>query len=345
MSNFDAMKLSVETLSGGRNTVVLDDRGIPSIMVRIPRFNLSEVIDGAPNTPHPAFIVNGVVKDEILVSKFQNMVMNDRAYSLPFKDPRTSVNFDQAVAFCKNKGAGWHLTTNAEWAAIALWTKKNGTMPRGNTDYGRDHVATHERGVESHKSDATRTGRIHTGSGPVTWAHDHTNAGIFDMTGNVWEWTGGMRTNNGEIQVIENNDAADNTKDQSTGSGLWKAILAADGSLVAPGTAGTLKYDGTSPVKLSTEVAATASVNSMFQDMTVEAGITLPVIAKALGLAPDGTDYEGRSRFYVNTDGERLPFRGGNWNIASSAGVFAANLNISRSNSSTNFGFRAAFVL
>ena len=344
MSNFDAMKLSVETLSGGRNTVVLDDRGMPSIMVRIPRFNLSDVIDGAPNTPHPAFIVNGVVKDEILVSKFQNMVMNDRAYSLPFKDPRTSVNFDQAVTFCKNKGAGWHLMTNAEWAAIALWAKKNGTMPRGNTNHGRDHVAIHERGVESHK-DGTQTGRVHTGSGPVTWAHDRTNAGIFDMTGNVWEWTGGMRTNNGEIQVIENNDAADNTKDQSAGSGLWKAILAADGSLVAPGTSGTLKYDGTSPVKLSTTVAATASVSSMFQDIAVEAGITIPVIAKALGLAPDGTGYEGRSRFHVNTDGERLPYRGGNWNNASNAGVFAADLNVPRSSSYSVIGFRAAFVL
>lgn len=345
MSNFDAMKLSVEALSGGKNTVVLDDMGMPSIMTRIPRYNMSEVIDGAPNTPHPGFIVNGVLKDEILVSKYPNIVLNDRAYSLPFKDPRTSVTFDQAVNFCKNKGPGWHLMTNAEWAAVALWTKKNGTMPRGNTDYGRDHVATHERGVEAHKADATRTGRVHTGSGPVTWAHDRTNAGIFDMTGNVWEWTGGMRTNNGEIQVIENNDAADNTKDQSAGSGLWKAILAADGSLVAPGTAGTLKYDGTSPVRIGTEVAATASVSSMFQDIAVEAGITIPVIAKALGLAPDGTGYEGRSRFYVNTDGERLPFRGGRWADASDAGVFAASLIISRSSSSSYFGFRAAFVL
>ena len=94
--NFDDMKLSVEALSGGKNTVLLDDQGMPSIMVRIPRFNLNEVIDGAPNTPHPAFIVNGVVKDEIFISKFQNIVLNDRAYSLPFKDPRTSVNFDQA---------------------------------------------------------------------------------------------------------------------------------------------------------------------------------------------------------------------------------------------------------
>lgn len=33
MANFDDMKLAVEALSGGKNTVLLDDRGMPSIMV------------------------------------------------------------------------------------------------------------------------------------------------------------------------------------------------------------------------------------------------------------------------------------------------------------------------
>ena len=50
------------------------------------------------------------------------------------------------------------------------------------------------------------------------------------------------------VQVLANNDAADNTKDQSAGSALWKAIKASDGSLVVPGTAGTLKYDAAAAV-------------------------------------------------------------------------------------------------
>jgi hypothetical protein len=38
-----------------------------------------------------------------------------------------------------------------------------------------------------------------------------------------------------------------------------------------------------------------------------------------------------------------FPLRGGNWNNAASAGVFALNLNNVRSNVNTNIGFRAAF--
>jgi len=39
-----------------------------------------------------------------------------------------------------------------------------------------------------------------------------------------------------------------------------------------------------------------------------------------------------------------LPLRGGNWNDASRAGVFALNLNEPRANSNHDVGFRAAFL-
>ncbi|GAC43587.1 ATPase, partial [Paenibacillus popilliae ATCC 14706] len=109
------------------------------IMVRIPKFNLSDVIDGALDTPHPAFIVGGKEVPGIWVSKYQNIIVGSKAYSLPFQQPAVNVDYDQAREACESKGPGWHLISNAEWAAIALWAKKNGTLPRGNNNRGGDH--------------------------------------------------------------------------------------------------------------------------------------------------------------------------------------------------------------
>lgn len=107
-SNFDAMKLGVEGYHP-TNTVLYDDKGMPSFMVRIPKFKISDVITGGSNSTHPAFIVNGVEVPEIYISKYQNIVEDERAYSLPFQDPRVYVTFDQAKNYCENKGKGWHL--------------------------------------------------------------------------------------------------------------------------------------------------------------------------------------------------------------------------------------------
>ena len=54
---------------------------------------------------------------------------------------------------------------------------------------------------------------------------DNSPAGIADLVGNVWEWTGGLRLNAGEIQILKDNDAAAHNVDMSSDSGAWKAIL------------------------------------------------------------------------------------------------------------------------
>ena len=69
-----------------------------------------------------------------------------------------------------------------------------------------------------------------------------------------------MRLVNGEIQILKDNDAAGSGA-ASAPSSAWKAILQ-NGSLVAPGTAATLKMDavgsnGTGAVKINTTRAQT----------------------------------------------------------------------------------------
>ena len=68
-SEKETFRMAVEASTGGKNTVLYDDKGNPSIMVVIPKFKISDVIEGGANTTHPAFIVNGVEKDCIYLGK------------------------------------------------------------------------------------------------------------------------------------------------------------------------------------------------------------------------------------------------------------------------------------
>ena len=91
MANFDEMSFAVNELSGGKNVVIMDDLGLPSIYVVIPKGNNGNVISGgSASVVHPAFIVDGVEKGCFYYSKYQNVVFNNRAYSLSRRDPAVS---------------------------------------------------------------------------------------------------------------------------------------------------------------------------------------------------------------------------------------------------------------
>lgn len=345
MPNFDDLKLSIEALSGGKNTVLFDDLGMPSVMVPFPKLKMSDLIAGGSENIHPAFSVDGVEKSVIYVSKYQNIVLNERGYSLPMRDPRASLNFDQAVTYCRNKGKGWSLTPYSLWSAIALWCRKNGTMPRGNNNYGADHAYGHEKGVPTYY-ESGKIARCATGSGPNTWNHNWMPDGIADLNGNVWEWCAGMRLMNGEIQIIPYANCMAADASMGASSTLWKAI-AADGTLVEPGTAGTLKYNYVSGhIQLTSGDITPEDTwrGDTYQNMTLDSALTVPEIAKALLIYPDepGGDYGGDGH-YMNNSGERLPRCGGGWSSASDAGVFFVHLGNPRSNSSTYVGFRSAY--
>lgn len=345
MPNFDDLKLSIEALSGGKNTVLFDDLGMPSVMVPFPKLKMSDLIAGGSENIHPAFSVDGVEKGVIYVSKYQNIVLNERGYSLPMRDPRASLNFDQAVSYCRNKGKGWSLTPYSLWSAIALWCRKNGTMPRGNNNYGADHAYGHEKGVPTYY-ESGKIVRCATGSGPNTWNHNWMPDGIADLNGNVWEWCAGMRLMNGEIQIIPYANCMAADASMGASSTLWKAI-AADGTLVEPGTAGTLKYNYVSGhIQLTSGDITPEDTwrGDTYQNMTLDSALTVPEIAKALLIYPDepGGDYGGDGH-YMNNSGERLPFCGGSWSGTSYAGVFYVNLNNPRSYSSASVGFRSAY--
>ena len=355
ISSADALRQSVEAATGGLNTVVYDNNGNPSIMVVVPKFNLQDIDASLGTGTHPAFIVGGVEKSEILIAKYPASIFDSRAQSIPGQDPATGVDWDEADGYCTAKGAGWHMMTNAEWAACALLAWKQGFEPRGNTDWGRDYARTDETAVRPDGGDpgaASGTGRTRAGGGPVSWYHDNSPRGVADLVGNVWEWVRGLRLDDGEIQIIADNDAADSAVSHAAGSSAWRGMLE-DGSLVAPGTASTLKWDATGAAGTGDPVLATSvtsqsdgsnSASEQYKNLTAP-GLTPPAPLKALALYPHASTTMDRGRFYMRNLDERMPLRGGRWASGADAGVLALFCNMPRSVAGSGFGFRPAFYV
>lgn len=363
MANFDLTNLAVKMICPN-NTVQLDVTGLPSVLVYIPKFKNSDVLEGGDDSTHPAFIVNRQEIPGFYYSKYQNHVNNGVAYSLPAEDPTASITFDTAISRCTAKGAGWHLSTNAEWAAIALWCKKNGFMPYGNNNYGKDSRESNYRAIPSMARDSSnRIQRVATGTGPLSWSHDQTPSGIWDMSGNVAEWQGGIRLVWGELQIFENNNAADPDNPQNATSTCWKAINANTGKLVEPEskttdtaatTSGnTVRLDYVSSAWVFTTSITSSedsSRNCLFGKATAAASISdaAKVLLRALALLPDEgaaeADYEGDVMYWNNGVAERCVSRGGSFPSGAYAGVFSVYGYSARSYSSESLGFRSAYI-
>lgn len=128
----------------------------------------------------------------------------------------------------------------------------------------------------------------------------------------------------------------------------WKAIKP-DGSLVAPGTVGTLKIDRTSAsdatLRINTSVTTQTTDNNdtsvFFKDTKAVSGVTIPQILIASGLYPDaGQTTPGR--FWARNNGERLPVRGSSFYNTSYGGAGALSLDIARSSVLSNVSLRSA---
>ena len=340
------------------NDVFDDDSGYPSFFVWIKKFRLCDVLDTTDESVHPAFIINGKERDGFWAGKYLASIHNGIAYSLPLADPAAFVSWDQSFDYGKNKGNGYHLMTAAEYAAIALWCKKNGTMPYGNNNFGKD---AREKTYQAMKTydDNGKTGRTATGSGPASWYHSNDLSGIADLNGNVWERKSGMRVVYGELQILANNDAADTSNPQNDTSTLWKAIRASDGALVDPECTvnGSAKTSGAT-VKLdfvsgawtySTKIANTTGGNGC-PFANVKADDTISDKAKLLlqsyAMLPEANagNYDDDYFYANNAEKERVVMVGGCWRDGGYAGVFYSSANYGRSDSWNIAGFRLAYI-
>lgn len=361
----------MQMLSGGKNSIkwVSDGAGTPlywpCIVVKRPAKIAGHYLTGAGNNVHPAFVAGATTYDKYWMSKYPGpfIVSNAKTIllSLPGFDGMSNLltraqitpSYDTALTYGKAGGNGSHCVTNTEWMEVAMECLKNGFQPKGANLYGRDSTdpdTPEYYGVPAYWS-SSRIARVLNGSGPLSWFHDGSPWGVWGMNGNFYQVAAGLRQKAGEIQVITNNDAALDATDQSDATGVWKAILQ-DGSLVAPGTDLTLKLDATTPISIGTgiTVRTEAYKANTFGTVIAAAEITIPNIAKLLGIAPAGSAAElGGDYIYMRNDetgtySETMARRGGDWSGGGYYGVFILGLSSYRADTGSNVGARSAFL-
>ncbi|WP_202904843.1 SUMF1/EgtB/PvdO family nonheme iron enzyme [Marinomonas sp. S3726] len=352
----DGYRKAIEDASGGRNTVIYDAQGNPNIMVVIPRFNCEDINDAVfaktgvdmrlGTGTHPAFKTNGVDRGEILIGKYlASEGANGGCSVIGGVQPKTSVDYDTAKSLCTNKGEGWHMMSIHEWAAIALWSLANETVPRGNTNYGRAHDAKWEAALRSDgglPGDISGTARSDTGSGPDTWAHDHGAFGVQDLVGNVWERVDQMKLEDGQIITSLDNDPSLTEENWHRYSAYFDSTL------------NTTSGEAGSPVLSSGITNRNGPIGDLSNGAYMYNGV-ISSITKGAGYIEREElrrlliEFEGASKLdgslYVRNYGERIPLRGGSWVNGGDVGIGALHLTISRLHKDGYVGFRPAYFV
>lgn len=375
-----ALKLSKrkahEEATGGMQTILWDAADNESIHYVFPKINTEDLfgVTTFGTGVFPAFLSNGIEKSILFFPVYKAYSVGEKACSLPGRDPWNSINYDNARAACtaKNRAgeAGWHMASIWDYAVVKLWALRNGFQPRGNTNYGRAHDATHERALRADNAApglTTGTPRTRNGTGPATWRHDGTPFGIADLVGNCWEWVDGLKLVDGQIYLPSSRDNYHGQAESGwTGTGVYYDTTGSMGTNDIADANGAPVLSAARTIK-SDDAADGLGANAPDYDYTYiggEAGtrsVTMSGSYDALALATrqlmmqlfvahklnqaSSPPYAAHGAIYARNYGERIPLVGGGWFNGADAGLAGLLLNPRRSSVSSSIGFRPAFLL
>ena len=374
---------------------------VTGIFVKFPKMKSSDLAAELPNHTHPAFIINGVEQDYILLGKYKAGVSENEgapALSLPNLKPCRSISPETALSQMQMAGAYITGMTVADYGFIKLLAQKMGWKPQGNTAWGQAHqdatawktgeavsqddvraysgylytcLQAHTTSVDyrpdiapeywrrGDKVGGTTDGEINdqthqasyrtmNGSGPLTWRLGGDPALPSDLIGSSKEYQYGFRVVNCELQILPDNNAASYYADLSSTSGAWKAILPnandAGHTLVAPGTAGTLKWNYVNGHIVLDTQCDSLTLGNKRETFTSVAGSArlayVPHIVKELGLIRTTTDDTPGSMLVNFTEGEFLASRGGDYDDFTASGLGSVNCGVVRGSRNSYNGFR-----
>lgn len=351
----NSIALAVEAASGGAQTVIYTEKGQPCIMNKIKAFTLDSV--GLGTGLHPAFITStGANLEHIYIGTYAASVSNGELVSDPNAAPSVGFTVDAFSNLANASGKGFHLMTNAEWAALLVQAYKLGVVPTGNTVNGvSDFDGT--KGILANPKSLTDFRTIN-GSGAASWRHDKKYNGISDLVGNVYHHVTGVRYVGGELQFITNNQAALSATDTSATSTNWRALDATTGALIVPtftGTVGANTYVATTAnsVRLDYEKGAsptTIYTGGRFNNLFFGSGISEAAknTLKALGIIPIDQNLPQLERARITggnpSADEKLFLRGGAYNVGNISHLQTLRLSATRISTDANYGARLCYI-
>ncbi len=316
------LKAAIEELSQGANTVLFDQHGVPSVMVRVPAMRSAELLGHPPTDAGdvpPAFQYGDQVIPELWVGKYLTTMWQGHAASLPMEKPERFDDSASAEAASRRKGAGWCMTPFQLRAALALACLRGGTLPHGNNNRGQDYTCPSEKGQ------VTEDGTVLTGSGPVDWSHNGRADGIWDMNGNLNERDIGLRLVKGEIQV---RDMRALCRESVLGCPARWSALDRRGNLIPAGSAGALHYDvKNGDIELTDHPVQGGIGNCAFDEVRLDPALEPADQLRLWGLCPPTIAERQKLGWrWADTNGEACPLCGGAYMVAEHAGVFFAGM-------------------
>ena len=281
-----------------------------------------------------AFIEAGVAKSTLWIAAYPASMVDGEIVSQPGVMPRTGRTYDEGLAECAATNiVGFEgrqrLMSVWDWALLMHLAIVSGHQPLGNTNYGKSHVNPWLAG--------RGTAAIATGSMGKASAHNNSNAGIFDLVGNVWERLQGMYLQDGQIHLAADNGSA------PVATGYYFSSSSATAS--ASGTPALVS----SAASVTRNGAVGDDSHNLYDVIGGAAGFASlagagTVALKRAGVIPVTSATAPAGAIWTRSYGRRAPLRGCSWNNGASSGLGALNLGVAPSDRDSSVGFRPAFV-